>query len=46
MILLVLVGHADPPKLLFKLISGFHMPFFFLLSGFLFDAEKYARMRF
>lgn len=46
MILLVLVGHADPPKLLFKLIYGFHMPFFFLLSGFLFDAEKYARMRF
>ena len=33
-------------KLLFKLIYGFHMPFFFLLSGFLFDAEKYARMRF
>ena len=46
MILLMLVGHADPPKLLFKLIYGFHMPFFFLLSGYLFNAEKYARMRF
>ena len=46
MILLMLVGHTDPPKLLFKLIYGFHMPFFFLLSGYLFDAEKYARMRF
>lgn len=46
MILLMLVGHADPPKLLFKLIYGFHMPFFFLLSGYLFDAEKYAHARF
>lgn len=46
MILLVLVGHTDPPKLLWKLIYGFHMPFFFLLSGYLFDAEKYGHMRF
>lgn len=46
MILLMLVGHADPPKLLFKLIYGFHMPFFFLLSGYLYHAEKYAHMRF
>ena len=46
MILLMLVGHADPPKLLFKLIYGFHMPFFFLLSGYLYHAEKYAQMRF
>ena len=46
MILLMLIGHADPPTLLFKLIYGFHMPFFFLLSGYLYNAEKYARMRF
>ena len=46
MILVMLIGHANPPKLLFKLIYGFHMPFFFLLSGYLFDAEKYAYVRF
>lgn len=46
MILLMLIGHADPPKLLFKLIYGFHMPFFFLLSGYLYNAEKYARTPF
>ena len=43
---MMLIGHADPPTLLFKLIYGFHMPFFFLLSGYLYNAEKYARMRF
>ena len=46
MILVMLVGHTDPPKLLFKLIYGFHMPFFFLLSGYLFRAEEYARAPF
>ncbi len=33
-IILVLLGHTDPP---FKwLIFGFHMPFFFILSGYLY----------
>lgn len=33
-ILLVIVGHTSPPFQ--KLIYGFHMPLFFILSGFIF----------
>lgn len=34
-IILVLLGHNNPPFI--KYIFGFHMPFFFVLSGFLFS---------
>lgn len=47
-IILVLLGHSDPP---FKwLIYGFHMPLFFMLSGYLFrsgqDMGSYLRKLF
>lgn len=35
-ILLVVIGHADPRPWLGNLIYQFHMPFFFILSGYLF----------
>lgn len=33
-IILMLIGHANAPDPLVKAIFGFHMPFFFILSGF------------
>lgn len=36
--LLVLLGHNDPPFI--RLIFGFHMPFFFILSGYLYKDER------
>ena len=52
-IILVLVGHAvTPQEPLWRFIYAFHMPAFFILSGFLFNPEKaaniaaYARSRF
>lgn len=35
-ILLVIIGHCRRPELVLKMIQSFHMPFFFLLSGYLF----------
>lgn len=40
-ILLVVVGHAGAPSLIGKIIYGFHMPLFFIISGFLFNGEKW-----
>ena len=40
-ILLMLLGHSGAPKLLTQLIYAFHMPFFFILSGYLYDPEKW-----
>jgi len=40
-ILLMLVGHSGAPKLLTQFIYGFHMPFFFILSGYLYNHEKW-----
>lgn len=37
-ILLVIVGHTNSP--FFKLIYGFHMPLFFMISGFLYNEES------
>lgn len=37
-ILIVVLGHANPPFK--KFIYGFHMPFFFLLSGYLLSDRK------
>lgn len=42
-ILLVLIGHSEPPALIKTGIYGFHMPFFFILSGYLFDSNKWCR---
>lgn len=43
-IILMLIGHADPPTPLVKAIFGFHMPFFFILSGLLYNKEKWANL--
>ena len=37
---LVIIGHAQCPDVLEKFIYGFHMPLFFVLSGFLFHETK------
>lgn len=39
-IILMVVGHSGAPYALEKMISSFHMPAFFIISGFLFK-EKY-----
>ena len=41
-ILLVVLGHMNIPVVLSKLIFSFHMPLFFYISGFLFNAKKYS----
>lgn len=46
-IILMLIGHAwDAPPLLLQVIFGFHIPFFFVLSGYLYNHEKYGRLGF
>lgn len=45
-IILMLIGHANAPDPLVKAIFGFHMPFFFILSGFLYNKNKMVRTRF
>lgn len=52
-IILVLIGHSNGlPALVRKVIYGFHMPFFFILSGYLFhpkeeiDIWTYIRQKF
>jgi fucose 4-O-acetylase-like acetyltransferase len=40
-IALVVIGHCVPPEALRKFIFGFHMPLFFMISGYLFDVEKW-----
>lgn len=38
-IILVIIGHTDPPFI--KLIYGFHMPFFFIIAGFVHNEKKW-----
>lgn len=41
-IVLMLIGHvAGCPAMIRQYIYGFHMPFFFMLSGYLFDFDKW-----
>ncbi len=42
-IILVIIGHAGAPTKITKFIYGFHMPLFFLISGYLFDMEKWEK---
>ena len=42
-IISVIIGHADCPSLMHKGIYGFHIPFFFILSGFLYNSEKWKQ---
>lgn len=43
-IVLMLIGHATPPEFIHKGIYGFHMPFFFILSGMLYDRVKWQQL--
>lgn len=44
-ILLVVIGHLhELPLLLVKFIYSFHMPFFFILSGYLYNITKYSSL--
>ncbi len=38
-IILVIIGHCHRPDIILKLIQAFHMPFFFILSGYLFSLK-------
>lgn len=40
-IILMVIGHSGPPKVIYDLIYMFHMPCFFIISGMLFK-EKYV----
>ena len=42
----MLIGHSGAPKLLTQLIYGFHMPFFFILSGLLYNRSKWEEKGF
>lgn len=45
-IIFMLIGHANAPDPLVKAIFGFHMPFFFILSGFLYNKTKWTQLGF
>lgn len=40
-IILVIIGHSGAPRAIVKFIYGFHMPLFFIIAGYLYDAEKW-----
>lgn len=40
-IILVIIGHTSVPPFLRKAIYSFHMPLFFIISGYLFNASKW-----
>ena len=42
-IILMLIGHSSAPVDIVKFIYGFHMPFFFILSGYLYDKTKWEQ---
>lgn len=41
-IILMVAGHTSIPEVLSKWIWSFHMPLFFIISGFLYNEEKYS----
>lgn len=46
-ILLMVIGHVPHlPDIVIKLIYGFHMPFFFIMSGYLFNQDKWHSLGF
>lgn len=48
-ILLMILGHTSIyqlPVVMHKMIYSFHMPLFFIISGFLFNTDKYKNMAF
>lgn len=40
-IVLMIIGHTNVPELLNNWIYGFHVPLFFVISGFLYNKEKW-----
>lgn len=40
-IILMVIGHADAPRLLKIWIYGFHMPLFFIIAGYTFNRNKW-----
>ena len=42
-ILLVIIGHMGIPRTMSNIIYSFHMPFFFLMSGFMFSTNRPLR---
>ncbi len=46
MIILVIIGHTQPPTTVMNFIYGFHMPFFFILSGYLYNPSKWQEAGF
>lgn len=40
-IVLMVVGHADSPVRIEKMIYGFHMPLFFIIAGYLYEETKW-----
>lgn len=45
-IITMLIGHSNAPLGIRTIIYGFHMPFFFILSGYLFNKEKWQKLGF
>ena len=48
-ILLMILGHTGMyglPVVMHKMIYSFHMPMFFIISGFLFNTKKYENVAF
>lgn len=43
-ILLVIFGHSGLPMPLYRVIYGFHMPLFFMISGYLYSEEKWGKL--
>lgn len=42
-IVLMVIGHSGAPYQIVRGIYGFHMPFFFILSGILYDVNKWEK---
>jgi len=43
-IILMIIGHSNAPAEIIRGIYGFHMPFFFILSGYIYDVEKWKKL--
>lgn len=45
-ILLVIIGHSNPPAPIRQFIYEFHMPLFFMISGYVFQYDKWMALDF
>lgn len=45
-IMLVILGHISTPHIINKTIYAFHMPLFFIISGYLYNTTKYSTYTF